>query len=160
MADGQIELPGFGGSGEVESEITRIMALEGQDRARELYVMLLGMRLSGERTTITVDKNHLLVLKCVSQMSGVSMAEILAYLVSAAAEQMSSPRANALGAIIGSVEDMAAAMDGIEAQLDAATDAVLVNAYGNLSAIPRPSEEGERKLNDRLAEIGGAEDAQ
>ena len=85
MADGQMELSGFGGAGEVESEISRIMALEGPDRARELYVFLLGMRLSGERTTITVDKNHLFALKCISQMSGVSMAEIISLLISSAA---------------------------------------------------------------------------
>lgn len=155
MADGQTELPGFGGAGEVESEISRIMALEGPDRARELYVFILGMRLSGERTTITVDKNHLLALKCISQISGVSMADIIALLISSAAEHIYCCPENTLQNILDSIADISASMDGIEDQLDAATDAVLVNAYGNLSAMPRPSEDAERGLNKRLADMGG-----
>ncbi len=134
----------------MEKEIGRIMSLEGAARARELYLFLLGMRLPGERTSLTVDKNHVLILKCLAEMAGVSMPEVIAFLIWTAAEKTAFEHAGIVGQIQDAVEDMAEAMEGIEAQLDAATDAVLINAYGNLSALPSVSAEGEVELEGRL----------
>ena len=134
-------------------DLSKIMTLDKDERGRTLYHYLLGMRHSDERTTVTLYKEHALILKCLADMVEVPASEIIAYLLITVAEGLALALEGNFVAIKSSVGDIMDSLDEMENQLDAATDAVLINAYGNLSLKTLIPEDGEANLFDEFENI-------
>ena len=161
----QGELPGMEAAVEerLGCDLERLASSGGGEFSRKLYEFLIGMHTRDARTTVTVNRDYADIIKLIGKMRGVSFSEALGFVIAKACENAAGTATGAMREIDSSIADILEALDGIEAQLDGATDAVLVNAYGNFAASGRVSDETGKVLAERLAGLDmpkGADDGE
>ena len=138
--------------------LEHIMSLPEEKRYRELYRFLLGMRFSDERTSIAIPKDYVALLKFMAELTKSTFPEVICHLIMGASENLAWKSGVDIDSLQRGIDDISDSMADFESQLDAATDAVLINAYGNLGAgdeLPEDCEESLEKTLPVHVESGG-----